>query len=799
MRILDTANKKNKAQKWFVLGILLILALSGCNQSQELDKARNYSMAAQKNYEQAVKKYLDLAAKNSSDENLRFELGRLYYSRGEFDKSIEQLKSSTMPQAKKILAISYYRNADYASALDVFTGKGEHDDEFLYYWGSTCEKLNLFDKALSVYAMIGSAPYKDMALARINSIENKGGLALAKDLDSLARKVIAAAPDEKNYPQAGALILFCDEKVEITAQNTSVSSLHYIIKIINERGKEEFAETQIGYDSTYERVELEYARVIKPDGTVAEVGSRHIRDVSRYLNFPLYSNARVFIISFPEVAEGSVIEYKAKVYSNYLVNKKDYVTAYPVQSAEPILQAYFSISLPSDRQIHIKLLNQEYNNFSAKLQPAVSKDAGLNLYAWSFKNVPQIIPESSMPPDCKVNPAILISTFDSWKAVYDWWWPLAKDKINADKDIKAKVKELIKGAATEEAKARAIYNYCAQKIRYVAVEYGQAGYEPHAAELVFRNKYGDCKDKAILLITMLKEAGISAWPVLIPTKELYDLNGDFPTMYFNHAICMANLGGKDYILDPTAETCSFADLPPQDQDRGILVIKENTFEIRKSPLFEPGHNLVKQLTQLKVNNDESINVNKQVFVRGEYDQAQRYWLLYTPPELIEESLKERIQSFSIGAKLIKYDIQNLGDLNTPVVLTYEFSGQEYFTRAGLLRIMPQLTGIDTSIVAKAQRKYPIEFISLDSKENILELQLPAGFKVKYLPQSIAEESPWLDFSAEYRVSADKISFVQKNKVKKPVIGIGEYAQFKQFYESLAKKIKQRVVLEASGI
>ncbi|MCX5712047.1 MAG: DUF3857 and transglutaminase domain-containing protein, partial [Candidatus Omnitrophica bacterium] len=613
--------------------------------------------------------------------------------------------------------------------------------------------------------------------------------------DKQVSSIIASAPDGKKYPQAGALVLFCDESITLTPQNTSVSSLHYVVKILNQRGKEEFSETQISYDSTYEKVELEYARVIKPDGTVIEVGSRHIRDVSRYMNFPLYSNARVFIISFPEVAEGAIIEYKAKVYSNYLVNKKDYVTVYPVQSTEPIMQADFSVSWPQDRQIHIKLLNQEYNNFSAQLDPVLTKAGGLNTYTWNFKDIPGIIPESNMPPDCVTNPAIFISTFDSWKSVYDWWWPLAKDKIKADKDIAEKVQELIKGASGDEQKLRAIYNYCAQKIRYVAVEYGQAGYEPHAAELIFKNKYGDCKDKAILLITMLKQAGLSAWPVLIPTRETYDLNNDFPSMYFNHAIAQVQLSGKDYILDPTAETCSFGDLPLGDQDRGVLVIKENNFEIKKTPLFPAEHNLIKQMTQVKVNNDESISVEKEVIVKGQFDQAQRYWLLYTPPELIEESLKEKIQDFSIGAQLIKYNIKNLDDLNTPVILSYDFSGKEYFTQAGSLRLMPQLTGVDTTVIAKSERRYPIDFESLDSKETILEIELPADFKVKYLPKSIIETSPWLDFSAEYKVSGNKISFIQKNKLNKRTIGIQEYPQFKQFYESLAKKIKQRVVLE----
>ncbi|MCX5711928.1 MAG: hypothetical protein NTY47_02510, partial [Candidatus Omnitrophica bacterium] len=90
-------------------------------------------------------------------------MGRLYYLHGQFDKAIEQLKFCSFKGAEKVLAISYFRNADYAAALEIFNGSETQDEESLYYWGLTCEKLNLFDKALSVYAKIKSPAYQPLA------------------------------------------------------------------------------------------------------------------------------------------------------------------------------------------------------------------------------------------------------------------------------------------------------------------------------------------------------------------------------------------------------------------------------------------------------------------------------------------------------------------------------------------------------------------------------------------------------------------------------------------------------------
>jgi len=798
----------------FVIWCLIIGILSGCAKKSELEQARDHAGQSEAYYQAAVRIYKDLIAKGKDLDALHFELGQLYYNQGEWKQAVEEFKKTGYVKAKKFMAISHYRLGNFTDALEVFNREEILDDEYLFFHGLTCEKLNLFDQALGIYKKIKSEEFAAAALQRLNIIEKETGPMQIKDIDPQVAKILEAAPTPDKYPQAGALILLCDEKIEVTAQNTQVSSLHYIVKILNERGKDDFSETQIGYDSTYDRVELEYARTIKPDGTVIDVGTRHIRDVSKYLNFPLYSNARVYIISFPEITEGASIEYKIKIHRNQLINKKDFIVSYPLQAQEPIIAANLSIILPRQRAIHIKTLNDKYNDFGANLKPEIQPEKDNLIYSWHFENIPQIIPESNMPANIEINPTMLASTFSSWQEVYDWWWKLSQDKIKADASIKDKVRELISEQNSEEAKIKAIYNFCAKEIRYVAVEYGQAGHEPHNASDIFKNKYGDCKDQAILLVTMLREAGFTAWPVLIPTRECYNLNEDFPSVLFDHCIAAVSVNpvrnakaikadnnisdgvkGKIVFMDPTAETCSFGDLPADDQGRQVLIFKEDGYAIEKTPLYPAEHNLVKQHLKMKINGGETIAAEKSIFSYGVYDQAQRYWMLYTPPELIQESLKEKIQGISIGATLDSYNIKNLDDLNTPVILNYAFRGLEYFTIAGKVRIMPQMASLNTSLVAKAQRRYPIEFPVLDIKETIFEIEIPGNFVIKYMPASITEESPWLKLMVEYEQKNNKIYFTEKIELKKNIISQEDYPDFKILFEGLAKKIKQRIILE----
>ena len=780
-----------------MISALCIFYLSaGCGRTNDLDLARQKAARSQLYYQHAAELYKKLIAAGSNAAHARFELGRLYFEHGEFQLARAEFEKCDLPGALKFLAITNYRLGDYRTALELFDRNKFSDDQSRYFYGLTAEKLNLFDQAVGIYKEITAGQYKTDALLRIEDIRKDAAEQSIKELSPEAYAIINQAPAAEEYPQAGALILSCDERIEINPDGTQTASLYYLVKILNERGKEDFAEAKIDYDSTYELVELEYARTIKPDGRVAEVGSHNIRDVSKYMNFPLYSNARIYIISFPEVTEGAVVEYKLKIYSSELINKKDFMLAYPLQAQEPVLSANFSVTLPKERQLHFKIINSEYNDFGAKMEPAQTEQKdGRLVYSWQFKGLPQIIPEANMPPSEQINPTLLLSTFPSWQEVYDWWQVLAKDRILAADPIKVKVKELIEGKASAEEKLMAIHDFCAKNIRYVAVEYGQAGYKPHQAEDIFRNKYGDCKDQSILLVTMLRVAGIKAYPVLISTYDYYDLVPELPSALFDHCIAVVRLEGKDVFIDPTASTCSLGDLPVADQQRKVLVFEDAGYKIQDTPLFSTGHNTVRQETNINLDKGGAISAQKTITVGGFYDQGQRYWLLYTQPDSIRETLKEKIQDISIGARLLDYKIDNLDDLDKPVVLRYDFSGPEYFTVAGPTRIMPALVSLDTTLTAKDKRRYPLDLTAPNTKETIFNITIPDNFVIKYMPDNLSEDNPWFSFTASYTFSRNKLVFSQKTELKNRGIAQKDYTEFKKSFEELAKCAKQNILLE----
>ncbi len=778
-----------------ILSICVIFILAGC-YSSPIEKADVYSKESENLYQLAVSEYKNAIESKKSDTWARFKLGSLYYFHGEYKSAIDILEGLGSQESNRVLAISYYKNGDYTKGLAIFDRmQNLKDAEFFYYYALTCEKLNLYDQALGIYKKIRDVKFMKLATDRINAIQVISQELHLGEGDKFLNELIKNSGAKEDYPQAGAVMLLVDEEVQLTKDNKAIFTLHMIAKILNDRGKNDFSEIEIGYDSTYETVELEYARTIKPDGSFVWVGDKNIRDVSKYLNFPLYSNARARIISMPELEDGAIVEYKTKITRNKLIAGDNFVMNYRLYEKEPIEKAKFNIIVENGKKFNIKIINKEYNKGDFDLEPKITQQNDKTIYTVELANIPQLMPEADMVAASWVNPGILFSTFSSWDDIYNWWWPLAKDKIILDRSIKQKVQELIRDKKTEEEKIRAICHYCGSEIRYVAVSYGAAGYEPHSATEIFQNKYGDCKDQTILLITMLKEAGINAYPVLIPTKDLVNLDEDFPFMYFNHAIAAIRLDKDLIFFDPTAETCAFRDLPEGDQDRRVLVIKEDALEIQKTPLYPEGHNISELDVNIEIKTDEGIFAKRNVVTSGAYAQGQRYWLKYTPPQFIHDALEARIQDFAIGAKLLNYDVKNLEDLSLPSNLTYEFQGNHFLTRSGPARIMPSLSGISTSLVSRETREYPIDMGIPGISRIKMAIKLPSNFSVRYLPSSVTKESKWLSFKNEYKVNDGVLYFMQQQSNKATEVAVEEYKEFKAFLEGLAKDIDQAVILE----
>ncbi|MDD4183609.1 MAG: DUF3857 domain-containing protein, partial [Candidatus Omnitrophica bacterium] len=676
---------------------LLFLFILACGCKYEPDKL--YEI-----YQKETKHYESLIGSNPKDTELRMKLAQIYYDFKDFNKATTLLKNETGAKAKILLAKAYANLKEYSPALTVFDQVGEMDDnEYMYLYAVTLEAKNLYPKAVTIYRKV-KGQFEVQAKQRISKIGINVEEGIPQFLTTLLNeeeKFLSTIDKEE------AVALLVDEENEISEDNTSVSSVHVVEKVLKEKGKD-LAEVEVGYDSTYERVELEYARTITPSGKVVYAGAENIRDVTKYLNFPLYSNAKALIISMPSVDIGSIIEYKLKIYSSKLITNNKFSFIYRLREAFPLARANFKLTVPKKDKVNLKFFNEAYSK-GINLNPTKEETEKSVIYSWKFKDISPIIPEEPMPSISIINPAISISNFSSWEEIYKWWYGLYKDKIVLNKEVKDFTALLIKGAKDDYEKAKRIYDFCSRNVRYVAVEYGESGYEPHYANDIFVNRYGDCKDKAILLVAMMKEAGLKAYPVLIPTRGIYQIQKDFPSVNFDHAIAVLSYEGKLIFMDATASTVSFADIPLGDQERNVLVVLDDKYEIVTTPILDA--NSVTYELQIDIDKNEDAIINRKVTASGFLAAFQRYYLKYTHPDVIKADIQKRMVQISPFSKLIDYSAGNVDNFDKDSSLQYSFSAKKVLNPADGLRILPFFDDIDldTSYAGKEQRNFPIEF------------------------------------------------------------------------------------------
>ncbi|MCF7878526.1 MAG: DUF3857 domain-containing protein [Candidatus Omnitrophica bacterium] len=745
----------------------------------------------ERKYKQLSKRYLKKVQNNPSDKELAFGLARFYYNFRDYKKVRSLLRGLDSNEARLLLAKTLVKLKEYDQAIEIYQriGDGLSSQEGLFLYGEVLEKKNLFPKAIEIYAKV-KEPYKKQAEKRIESIQKKIENIVPesiRELSESAKKFLATIKDE------AAVVLSVDETIEILPNKTSVSTIHVVKKILKERGKN-LAEIDIGYDSTYEKVELEYARTITNQSQVVYAGKENIRDLSRYLDFPLYSNSKAFIISMPAVGIGSYLEYKIKIYSSKLPAEDNFNFIYRLREQYPIFRADFKLTLPKEKKINIRFFNQEQAK-GINLEPVLKQTPKTKIYNWKFKKLSPIIPEYNMPPFSYINPAFLVSSFSSWQEIYKWWFSLYSDKLKMNPEMSKLLKSLTKGKKDQKEKAKAIYEYVAKNIRYVAVEYGDSGYQPHLASEVFLNKYGDCKDQAILLVTLLRAAGLDAYPVLIPTRGSYPISKDFPSINFNHAIAAVYLNGNFIFMDPTSDTTPFGRLPLADQDRMVLLFSPKNYQILKTPLSKD--NQIDYRMDIDIRNSESAEIKRKVYPKGYFASGYRSYLKYSHPSRIKEDISQKIAEIAPFYRILDLNIENEKELDKQPLLTYTFTADNFLSPSGSFRILKPLNQLDfkTSLISKDERNFPIDFGGIFSKTARVKINLPAAMDVKYLPKSRHFENKWFNLDTGYESGKQTINFFQKFSVKKRFVAKEEYQDFKNAFKEALYYLRSQIILE----
>jgi transglutaminase-like putative cysteine protease len=635
-----------------------------------------------------------------------------------------------------------------------------------------------------LFCVLTSLPLSALAL---NPSKLKG------TIDDEVIHLLENLPPDEAYPDASVIVVL-DEKVdEVQADGSRRSTLHEVFKVIKEEGKG-YANVEIGYNAYREKVSIEYARTITPWGKVIPVSDIAVTVSTPYGNYPSYSDYRVLTFLLSGVVIGSVIDYKIVLEELHPAMAGTYASRFYFQGYDPIIISRFQVITPEDMDLEYSVRNPLTEQ---KPAPQVSREDGKKISLWEYRDIPQIISEYNMPPLSEIACNIRVTTLDSWKEFFSWWNELQDRKAEANDAIREKVAALTAGLLTPEEKAAALFYYVEQEIRYVSINLGKSAYEPTTAPEVFANKYGDCKDKSALLISMLEAAGVPAYYVLIPTRDIESMTKDFPYPFqFNHCI-VAIEGTQGYhFLDPATETYPFDYLPSTDQDRDCLLLKESKGVFAHTPLAQPSDNGVLQQQIITIGPDGSLEVVRKASSVGDYGATDRSTYMDYGSSELREHIERAVSSLDPGAKLIAYQISDPSDFEIPFTTIYRYVAENYCKRAGDLLLFP-VPGVSYECLTPAteRRRYPIEHPSVSFLRDEAQIVLPEGYEVFYLPTGMEIATPSHEFRCAYGYEGGRISYHGEQIRKSTTVPLEAYPDYRTFCHDMERGTAEWIVLK----
>jgi hypothetical protein len=624
-----------------------------------------------------------------------------------------------------------------------------------------------------------------------------GHAAPAAALDAEIKAAIAAAPSASQWPNSNYARLLDIGNVTVKSDGTVVAKYRMTYKLFNERARDLLAEVDLPYNSSYQNLRVLSARTIKKDGTIVDVRPEDIRVSSAAHDFLMYDDAQGVGFSMPAIEDDCVIDYTWEEITRPLLMPGQFWTYWGFSGPEPVGLCRYVLKTPAEKKLNFKVYNDD------SLQPTVtlSTDGKFKTYTWERTNLKPIELEPNMPALSDVQSWMEVSSLDSWQDVAHWFWGLQSPQARATPAINATVSNLIAGKTTDDEKARAIYDWVANRTRYVGLEFGLSAFRPHAATEVHDKRYGDCKDKANLLITMLGLAGIKAKPVLLHADERRLTSDGLPTLNaFNHCIAVADVGGKEIWLDATAETCAYGDIPYSDRGVQALIVGEGKGEFKTIPSYQPQENGADIRARIALQADGSAEASYEIIMRGESGQGLRAAVRSRTPAERKEMMVKMAQRFANGATLKSFDLPDGTDKTGPFVFKMTTSAPSFTEQADDLLIVPiGMAGNapQSSPYTQEKRVWPIVEEDASITHSETTLVLPSGYVAGNLPADLDMTNALQDYRRKMTKSADgrSLTIVSDMTVRPGRVPATEYDKIKDYYTALVKTANQKIVLK----
>ncbi|MBN2452337.1 MAG: DUF3857 and transglutaminase domain-containing protein, partial [Lentisphaeria bacterium] len=588
-------------------------------------------------------------------------------------------------------------------------------------------------------------------------------------LDLAAVLQAAQGVTAERFPNADDVLVDDHILCRYQEDGTALTLDDTVVKILTEKGRQDNRTLTRHFTLPFSRADFLLVQVIKPDGTAVPVDvaaqSRVMVDRSQ-MGANIYNpDSKVLQVTIPELAIGDLVRYVAReelikprvpgTFSEYQV----------LEYTSPIVHYLYEVDGPRALPLRSIALKAPVGDTVAH---SVREAEGRIVQRWEARDVPRMYSEPSMPPLYTVVQRLLISTIPDWEYLSRWYWDLSEPHFQHSEAIRSKVDELIRGVETPEARLRAVFRFVSQEIRYmgITVETEAPGYEPHDVVMTFENRHGVCRDKAALLVVMLRLAGFEAFPVLIHNGPRKDV--EVPQPYFNHAIAaVANPDGGYTLMDPTDENTKEL-FPAYLCNQSYLVARPQGDTLRTSPIVPASENMMHVETHGRIDAQGNLRGESVLDFRGINDNAYRGHFSRLQPGERRRFFEGVVKRLAAGGRLTDLVITptDMMDTETPLKVRLGFEADAIAVSNGTTTMLPvprlgTRVGMVNFILGNAglrERKYPFVNEFACGVEEIFRYELDAGLgRPVSTPAYDPIDTETLGWNSELRVEDGRLT------------------------------------------
>ncbi len=609
----------------------------------------------------------------------------------------------------------------------------------------------------------------------------------------------APAPDPAaRFAGADALILREEVSVQYQADGSSVQTVDRQVRVLTEKGRGDYATESYTYYRPHGSIEIELARVVRPDGSIVSVPDGAITDrpLDESQSPEIGGDFRRKTIAYPDLGLQDTLETRVVFRSRASV-PGHYSDFFLFQVVNPVLYKRVEIRGPRSRPLHYAVKGGVLEFESAPGEP------GTVTLRWTGRDMPGITPEPGMVPLPGVALRLLVSTLGDWRELSRLGRAQAAGKADSNEALRQKVAELTGGLADIHSKIMAVFRYVSSEIGYMSASMSVGAFiEPHAATATLERKCGTGRDKSVLMIAMLGEVGVEGAEALVNVSR--DTDPEVPSVYFERALCAVKLpDGRTVLMDPTlefssslGETCV--------GDRPALLLTAAGADLVRQPHSPASRSQGRVQAVSRLGADLGLQSRVHIGGTGYYDFLLRRLARQELGIRYAQLWQRLAAAFHPGARVQGLQLGSPADLARPYEISFDLVDPAYAMGAGrfVLFQMPLSTNFFEvyslglpRLAEPESRRYPLSLFSTIEALQEERLSLPDGFRVLAVPDPVEFEAGPLRLLLSTRQEGGQLIFRSDFRCETSILAPQAYPDLRKLVQAWGQSRRSMVVLE----